>query len=163
MNETTSVITDERILLLLPVAIPLAFACIWIGVTTLIGFMSGWFTLMQQFPDRDEKPIAQLNWQSGFMGKIGVNFRNVLMIGVCPSGLRFGLFRIFGLFARDFFVPWHAIKATKKEWWMWQVTELSFGKPEVGRLMVYGYTAGRIAEAAKGRPEIAAVFRGATP
>jgi hypothetical protein len=118
---------------------------------------------MQQFPDRDEKPLAQLNWQSGFMGQIGVNFRNVLNIGVCPSGLRIGVLRIFGLFAHDFFVPWHAIKATKKEWWMWEVTELSFGKPEVGRLMVYGYTAGRIAEAARGRPEIAAVFKDAKP
>ena len=155
--------TDTQILYLLPVAIPLLFVCIWVGVTTLIGYMSGWFTLMQQFPDRDEKPIVQLNWQSGFMGPTGVNFRNVLKIGVCSSGLRFGLLKIFGLFARDFFVPWHAMKATKKEYWMRQVTELSFGKPEVGRLMVYGYTAGRIAEAAKGHPEIATVFKDAIP
>jgi hypothetical protein len=46
---------------------------------------------------------------------------------------------------------------------MWQVTELSFGKPEIGRLMVYGSTAGHIAEAAKGWPEIAAVFKDAVP
>jgi hypothetical protein len=156
-------VNDQQILYVLPIAIPLFFAAIWIGVTTLIGFMSGWFTLMQQFPDRDEKPLVQLNWQSGFMGAIGVNFRNVLKIGVCPSGLRIGVLRIFGLFAHDFFVPWHAIKATKKEWWMWQVTELSFGNPQVGRLMVYGYTAGHIAEAAKGRPEISAVFKDAKP
>jgi hypothetical protein len=151
--------TEQQLLYILPIAIPLFFVAMWIGVTTLIGFMSGWFTLMQQFPDRDEKPLAQLNWQSGFMGPVGVNYRNVLKIGVCPSGLRVGVLRVFGLFAHDFFVPWHAIKATKKEFWMWQVTELSFGKPEVGRLLLYGSTAGRIAETAKGWPQIATVFK----
>src|SRR5262245_20686935 len=110
-----------QIVYFLPVIIHLFFAVIWIGVTSLLGVLSGWFTLMQQFPDRDEKPIVQLNWQSGFMGQIGVNFRNVLKIGVCPGGLRVGVLRIFGLFARDFFVPWHAISAEKKEFWMWEV------------------------------------------
>ncbi|MBI1212414.1 MAG: hypothetical protein GC190_13200 [Alphaproteobacteria bacterium] len=150
--------TDDQFLYIFPIAFPLFFAIVWIGATTLLGFLSGWYALMDQFPDRDEKPIAQLNWQSGFMGSIGVNFRNVLKIGVCPSGLRIGVLRIVGLFARDFFVPWHAITATKKNWWMWQVTEFSFGKPQVGRLMVYGWTADRIAEAAKGNPEVAAAL-----
>ena len=163
MSDTTLSPVDQQVLYILPLAIPLFFVLIWTGVTTLLGFLSGWFSLMQQFPDRDEKPIVQLNWQSGFMGKVGVNFRNVLRIGVCSSGLRVGVLRIFGPFARDFFVPWHAITAAKKEFWMWQVTELSFGKPEVGRLMVYGYTAGQIAETAKGRPEIAAVFKDFKP
>src|ERR1043165_2230268 len=85
---------DDQVLYVLPIFIPLFFVAMWLGVTTLIAFMSGWFTLMQQFPDRDEKPLAQLNWQSGFMGKIPVNYRNVLKIGVCPSGLRVGVLRI---------------------------------------------------------------------
>ena len=83
MSDTTLSPVDQQVLYILPIAIPLFFVLIWTGVTTLLGFLSGWFRLMQQFPDRDEKPIVQLNWQSGFMGKVGVNFRNVLRIGVC--------------------------------------------------------------------------------
>jgi hypothetical protein len=150
---------DADLVKFLPILIPLFFAAIWIGVTSLLGFLSGWFTLMQQFPDRDEKPLLQLNWQSGFMGSLPVNFRNVLKIGVCPSGLRIGVVRILGLFSRDFFVPWHAMTAARKEWWMWQVTEFSFGRPQTGKLMLYASTADRMAEAAKDRPEIAAVLR----
>jgi hypothetical protein len=152
--------SEDQLVYLIPVVFPIFFALIWIGVTSLLSVLSGWFTLMQQFTDRDEKPLLQLNWQSGFMGVLPVNFRNVLKIGVCPSGLRIGVLRIFGLFAHDFFVPWHALKAERKEWWMWQVTELSFGKPPIGRLMIYASTADRIAEAAKDRPEIAAALKG---
>lgn len=150
---------EDTLLYILPVAIPLFFVVIWIGVTSLLSFLSGWFTLQQQFPNRDEKPLLQLNWQSGFMGSLPVNFRNVLKVSVCPSGLRIGVLRVFGAFAHDFFVPWHAISATKKEFWMWQVTELTFGKPEIGKLLLYASTTDRLAEAAKAWPEAAAVLK----
>ena len=151
--------SEDRLLYLIPLFFPVFFAAVWIGVTSLLSVLSGWFALMQQFPDRDEKPLLQLNWQSGFMGALPVNFRNVLKVSVCPSGLRIGVLRIFGLFAHDFFVPWHAISAQKKEWWMWQVNELTFGKPQVGRLLLYASTTDRLAEAAKGWPEAAAVLK----
>ena len=151
--------SEDQLLYLIPVVFPIFFALVWIGVTSLLSVLSGWFTLMQQFPNRDEKPLLQLNWQSGFMGTLPVNYRNVLKLGVCPSGLRIGVLRPFGLFAHDFFVPWHALKAERKEYWMWQAVELSLGKPPIGRLMIYGSTADRIAEAAKGWPEITNVFK----
>jgi len=154
---------EDTLVYILPVAIPLFFAVMWIGVTSLLSYLSGWFTLMQQFPDRDEKALLQLNWQSGFMGNLPVNFRNVLKVGVCPSGLRVGVLRIFGIFAHDFFVPWHALAAKKKEYWMWEVNELTFGKPEIGKLMLYGSTTDRLAEAAKSYPEVQAALKGLKP
>src|ERR1700704_783990 len=115
--------TPDLLLTYFPLFFPIFFAVVWLGVTTLLGFLSGWFALMQQYPDRDEKPLLQLNWESGMMGTIGVNMRNVLKIGVCPSGLRIGMLRVFGLFCRDFFVPWRDISVAKKDWFLWPMTE----------------------------------------
>ncbi len=146
--------TPDLILRYLPLLFPFFFAAMWLGVTTLLGFLSGWFALMEQYPDRDEKPLLQLNWQSGMMGGIGVNMRNILKIGVCPSGLRIGMLRVFGLFCRDFFVPWRDISAAKKDWFFGPMTELRFGKTGMGRLLIYAKTAERLTIAAKGWPEI---------
>lgn len=152
--------TPDLVLKYFPLLFPLFFAAVWLGVTTLLGFFSGWYALMQQYPDRDEKPLLQLNWQSGMMGAIGVNMRNILRIGVCPSGLRIGILRIFGVFCRDFFVPWRDIDVAKKDWFLWTMTELRFGKPGVGRLLIYAPTAERLATAVPGRPDIAAALKG---
>ena len=155
--------SPDFLLKFLPLFFLLFFAVIWLGVTTLLGFLSGWFALMQQFPDRDEKPLLQLNWQSGMMGSIGVNLRNVLKIGVCPSGLRIGMLRVFGLFAHDFFVPWHSISAAQRDWFLGSMTELSFGKPAVGRLMIYAGAAEQIVKAGQGWPEIARALKTLKP
>jgi hypothetical protein len=42
---------------------------------------------------------------------------------------------------------------------MWQVTELSLGKPQIGKLLLYASTTDRLAEAAKAVPAAAAVLR----
>ena len=155
--------TGNQLSYFLPIIFPLFFILMWTLVTTLIAFLSGWFSLMQHFPDRDEKPLLQLNWQSGMMGSIGVSMRNILKIGVCPSGLRIGLLRIFGPLTRDIFVPWHAISARRRDWFFGTMTELTLGKPQVGRLMIFAATAERIAKAGQGWPEIGAALKDATP
>ncbi len=132
---------------LIPIAFPLLFAVIWIGVTSLLGWLSGWYQLAQQYPDRDERPLLQLNWQSGLMGP-GVNLRGVLKIGVCNSGLRIGMLRAFGLFSHDFFVPWAHIQITRRDWMFSRMAILQFGHPPIGRLALYAGTADRLAQAA---------------
>ena len=146
--------TADPFLIYFPLLFPLIFAAVWIGVTTLLGFLSGWLALMEQYPDRDEKPLLQLNWESGMMGAIGVNMRNILKIGVCPSDLCIGMLRVFGLFCCDFFVPWRDISVEKRRWFLWPMTELRFGQPGVGRLLIYAKTAERLATASRGWPEI---------
>ena len=72
------------------------FILMWLGVTTLLSWKSGWFKLMRRYPDQDETSVLVLRNQSGSMG--GVSMRNILQLEVCPSGLRISIFRIFGPF-----------------------------------------------------------------
>lgn len=138
---------------LLAIGIPVFFVGMWIGVTSLMGALSGWYRLAQQYPNRDERPLLQLNWQSGVMGSI-VNLRGALKVGACNSGLRFGIVRLLGPFSHDFFVPWSQIKITRQQWMFGSMAELEFGHPPIGKIVIYSSTADRLAQAAgKNWPE----------
>ena len=124
---------------------PVMFAVIWIGVTWLLGSWSGWHLLMERYPDRQEQPKLKLSWQTGAMG-FGVNYKNVLKLGVCPSGLRVGVIKLFGPFARDFLVPWRDLKVKRSRWFLTDVAELAFGTH--GKLVITAAVADQLAAAA---------------
>ena len=128
---------------------PLFFAVVWLAVTILIGFLSGWYTLMRRYPDRHEKPVLHLRGQLGFMGSLGSRLRGILRLSVCPSGLRVGMFRLFGPFSRDFFVPWDEISVARARWFlMSEMAIMTFGDPPHGKLAVTAAVAARLAKAA---------------
>lgn len=130
---------------------PVLFVAMWLAVTALIGFMAGWFALMRRYPDRDETALAVLKWQSGRMGWIGARLRGVLTLSVCPSGLRVGMFRLFGPFSRDFLVPWSEIEVTRRDWFLGRVAELKFGTPAAGVLTIGADVADELARTAQTR------------
>lgn len=106
------------------------FALMWLGVTTLLSALSGWFSLMRRFPDRpNETPLLVLKRQSGRMG-MGVSLSRILTLSACPSGLRVGMMRLFGPFCQEFFVPWNEITVLRKKYFWWRYAELSFGYKE---------------------------------
>ena len=126
---------------------PVFFVVLWLAVTTLIGFMSGWFALMARYPDRNETPLVRLSGQTGYM-RWGSRMRGVLTLSACSSGLRVGIWKIFGAFARDFFVPWEDIRVRRTDWMFARMTELEFGEPKVGSLTIAATVADRLAQAA---------------
>jgi len=115
-----------------PFFFPLAFVLLWLLVTTLVSYLSGWYFLMDKYPNRKEDELLQLKKQSGFMG-LWVSMHGILTISVCPSGLRIGIMKIYGIFCRDFFVPWEEIKVERKDWFFWQGAELQFGNPSTAQ------------------------------
>jgi len=132
-----------------PYLFPAAFVGLWFLVTTFLGAFSGWYTLMTKYPDRTEEPILRIRGLSGSMG--GVGMRGILSLSACPSGLRVHLMRLFGLFCRDFFVPWQDIHARRTKVWFSSMVELQFGTPPVGRLRIPANAATRLATAASER------------
>jgi hypothetical protein len=137
----------------------LFFAALWLGITTLLGVLSGWFALAHRYPDRNEQPLLVLRGQSGSMA-LGVRMNNILKISVCPSGLRVGILKIFGPFCRDFFVPWNAISIERRKYFFIPVAELQFGTPSNGKLMLAAYVANRLAKSAgENWPEKEVVFQ----
>jgi hypothetical protein len=131
------------------IGFPLFFVGMWLIVTTILAWLSGWFRLMREFPDQPAEPLLRLRGQSGKMGW-GVGMRGILILGVCPIGLRVGMMRIFGPFCRDFFVPWEGIAVIRKTSLIWPVAELQLGDPVIGTLSIPAHTADKMARAAMG-------------
>lgn len=131
---------------------PLFFIALWLAVTSVLAVLSSWFSLMTRYPNRNETPVLKLHWQSGTMG-MGVNYNGLLTLSACPSGLQVGIFRIFGPFCRDFFVPWEEVFVDRSEsWLLGKRAKIIFGS--TGRLTVFAAVADRLARALpEGWPE----------
>jgi len=81
--------------------------------------------------------------------------RSILNLDVCPSGLRVGMMRLFGVFCRDFFVPWDQISVVRNDRLFWREAKLVFGQPANGSLKLQAEVANRLARAAGARwPEV---------
>ena len=147
---------DVKNLIIFAVAVglPLFFAAMWLGVTSLLGLLSGWFSLMRIYPDTPEPPLLKLGGQSGWMGPLAVNMNGVLTLSACASGLRVGIMRMLGPFSSNLFVPWGDIHAERRKRFFIQTVTLSFGSPVVGTLDLQAKVADRLAKAAgAGWPE----------
>jgi hypothetical protein len=132
-----------------PFYFPIFFVLMWLFVTTLLGFISGWYALMRRYPDNSERPLHTFARQSGSMNSVGM--RSVLNLSVCDSGLRVGIMRVFGIFSRNFFVPWHEITVSRRDRFLRKVAKLSFGAQASGDLTIPSDIADRIARAAGSR------------
>jgi len=75
----------------------------------------------------------------------------ILNISVCPSGLRIGMMRLFGIWCRKFFVPWEEIRVSRKDGLFGPSAQLQFGNPSSGRLRIPSHVADRLARASLGR------------
>lgn len=67
-----------------PILFPFAFILMWLAVTTVLSYKSGWFDLMKKFPERNEQLTHALQRQSGSLN--GVGMRSILKLSVRPSG-----------------------------------------------------------------------------
>jgi hypothetical protein len=144
-----------------PSYFPLFFVVMWIAITTLLAFLSGWFVLMRTYPDRQEAPLQSFSRQSGSMNLVGM--RSVLNLSPCPSGLRLGIMRLFGPFCRDFLVPWDEISIVRKDRFFMKVAQISFGRPAIGKLTISANVADRLARAASSHwPETEIAASGGT-
>jgi hypothetical protein len=136
---------QEQISLIL---VLLLFAGFWVFLCTKMGRGSGWYRLMDRYPDRVERAALRLQMQSGKLGS--VDMANLLRLEACPSGLRLGILRMFGPFQRNIFVPWKEISVQRDRRWFGPVAVLQFGIDE-SRLVVVDYLANRLARAVPGQ------------
>ncbi|MEA3081469.1 MAG: hypothetical protein QOD54_1137 [Sphingomonadales bacterium] len=140
--------SDEVILNWFPYAFPFFFVGMWLLATTMLGFMSGWFSLQQWYPDDgNEEPLLKLRGQSGSMG-IGVQLNSCLTLRAYPSGLGVGIWRIFGLFQKPLRIPWSEIEAEPSRIFFFVPTvKLHFGRPSNGTLKISARSWFRLVEA----------------
>jgi hypothetical protein len=65
------------------------FAFIWLTMSIILGFLSGWYSLMIIYPDRQDEVLLQAQDQSGSMG-LWIGMSGILQISVCRSGCESG-------------------------------------------------------------------------
>lgn len=127
---------------------PVYFIAVWLAATTVLSLMSGWFGLMERYPDRREPALAKEGSLSGTMGW-GVGLRGILTLGACQAGLRVTIWRIFGPFCRPLFVPWREITVRPITYFFQPMVRLSFGNPEQGVLRIDARVWERLSGAAR--------------
>lgn len=121
------------------------FPLLWISISTFLSLLSGWFSLVRTFPNKNEKALLTLKFVSGHIGL--VNYKSILRISACDSGLRVGVSRLFGPFCNDFFVPWEKILIVRKNYFLTKGALFVFGSPKVGQLGISSLAADRLARA----------------
>jgi len=131
-----------------PYLFPIFFAAIWVGASTILGWMSGWFNLQQWYPEPTGEPLLKLRGQSGSMG-LGVALNGVLRLTAYPAGLGVGIWRVFGPFQRTFLVPWSEIGVEESRSFFTPMVKLSFGNPPNGRLKISMRSWSKLVAAAK--------------
>jgi hypothetical protein len=47
---------------------PVFFVLLWLVATTTLGFLSGWYSLMRKYPNREDEALLETRFQSGLMG-----------------------------------------------------------------------------------------------
>jgi len=125
------------------VAFTVFFAAMWIGVTSLLGRLSGWNALVRAFPDRPDQPVDSLKFRSARMG--AVNYSTCLWLDICPTGLRVSVLRLLGPFQKPFLVPWNQIRVEPGFDLLIKAVRLSFGLRGEGSMTISRRTFDRIA------------------
>jgi hypothetical protein len=99
-----------------PYFFPFVFAGMWLSISTLLSFLSGWYGLRRRYPDIDERGdrFGSYCAHNSWMG-IGVNLRGVLTVESYEKGLRVKFSRFFGPFNKPLFIPWDQIRVERKK------------------------------------------------
>lgn len=132
-----------------PLLFGLFFIGMWLFISTLLGAVSGWFSLMRRFPQQADAELLRLSGLSGQMGAVRLN--GILRLTAGEKGLRVGMWRLFGPFSRDFLVPWAQLGVRRKNSWGMPMVELELGQPAAGRLTITAQLGNRLALAAGSR------------
>ncbi|MDG2003476.1 MAG: hypothetical protein P8J20_09110 [Novosphingobium sp.] len=135
--------SNETLVPIIIVGFFVAFSAMWLGITGLLGKMSGWSKLERAYPDHPEPPVEVLSLQSARIGVVGYN--NCLRFEICATGLRISVMRLLGPFQRPFFVPWGQIKAQRRSRLFFKSVELNFGMRGEGKMAVRERSFERIA------------------
>jgi len=87
---------------------PISFAAIWLGVTLMLSFLSGWSSLAQAYRGRLSSAERAVTMGSGMMSRFGLpaSFNHVLNVSVGAEGVQLSLFPLFAVGSPPLLIPW---------------------------------------------------------
>ena len=118
----------------------LAALGIWLGVTFLLSYISGWAFLAEHY--RAARPYAGRyerirSSQMGPLGPFG-GARNAVNVGIEPEGLHLRMFILFRINCRDLFIPWRDITVTRGRAYFTNFVDFHFRQAPKIALRIYG-------------------------
>jgi len=125
------------------------FVAVWLGITFLLSWISGWRLLAQRFRAQEPWNGQRWGWQSARL-RWGCNYNNCLTVGASPEALYMSIMPLFGLFSPALLIPWQEIEVeTGKLFFGWYNTALlKVGNEERVSVRIYGKLVNRLREAA---------------
>jgi hypothetical protein len=112
-----------------PYIFPIFFISMWLGITLLLAYASGWKKLAQTYSYQNEIISQKKNFQ--WVNLQGVDYRHCVTIGGNDKGLYLSLFFLFSFGSPSLFIPWGQIKITKKKYFWFPVLEMNVGETRI--------------------------------
>jgi hypothetical protein len=101
-----------------PISTILFFVLIWLGISMLLGFLSGWFNLSSRFQAKQKVTGDNFRFVSGRMGFFGwipVNYSSCFLLTVADTGFKLSIFFPLKHFQSPLFIPWQQVKSVVLE------------------------------------------------
>jgi hypothetical protein len=101
-----------------PFSLLIFTALMWLGISLLLAFLSGWFSLAKRFRNTQKLTGDNLRFVSALMGSPGwipVNYRSCLFITITDPGFKLSVFFPFQLFHPPLFIPWQQVKSVASQ------------------------------------------------
>jgi hypothetical protein len=129
------------------VIFPIYFLCLWVLVSAIISFVSGWFSLARVYRARIPFQGARWRLQRGKMRYL-VGYNNILAIGVSQQGLYLAVLSLFRFMHPPLLIPWSEVKVRKKKGWVFESVTFTLGHELAIPLRIRGKLGENLREAA---------------
>lgn len=92
------------------------FAVLWLVVTALLAFASGWVSLARRFRARENIVGQRFRFRSGRLGRkiSSVRYGSCLFITVNEAGFRLSVFFMFRFLSPPIFIPWEQVESVEE-------------------------------------------------
>ena len=121
--------------------------CVWIAVSLLSGYVSGWTRLGRRYACSGGFPGNTWSFQSGHM-RWGANYHNCLTMGANSEGFYLSVLFLFRLGHPALFIPWREISVTCKKVLWFKRVQLHLGRELLIPLQISERSANKLKQAA---------------
>jgi hypothetical protein len=133
---------------IIPIVLPVFFACLWCSVCYLLAFICGWRRLAVHYVTTSDPKGTKFLFRSGSVGP--VSYRGALHFAAAADGLFIWVTLPVRLGSPRLFIPWRDLAASMQKVWMFNYAVLTFAKVPGIKIRLLRRVADEIAAASRG-------------
>lgn len=116
------------------------FVVLWLFVTGLLSFFSGWLSLAARFRAHGEPEGERFGFVAGAWGAGGLplSYGRTLFVTVHPSGFHLSVMVLLRLFSPPLFIPWEAVESVTEKQTLFKRYALICIRGHGSRLALHG-------------------------